>query len=484
MRIEGGEWLELDSFSMGLSNAGTIGSGGSGVGKSSAQDVKVLLGSSAEILALTDALTSGKLLGHIEIESYVNGANGLQLVDEFKFNDVLVSHLDNSNGVANSLGFDFASFTHGHVEQDDQGTAHGSVTGWDFALNTALAGDAPQAEAADGPLAEQVSPAAELHSFVRIEGGDWLELDMFSLGQENEDTGSTGGGAGTGKALANEVFLHLGSSAQILALTDALADGKLLGNVEIETYTTGEKGLQLVDEFKFNDVLVTDLANGNGLAGTLSYDLSFDYGSFTHGHVEQGGTQSDTTGWDFVHNTALAGDAPQAEAAEGPLADQVSPNANLDYYVHFDGADGWLRLDSFGMELSNTGTIGSGGSSAGKSSAHDVNLLLGSSAEILALTDTLASGDLLQNVEIEAYASGENGPQLVDEFRFNKVLITGLDSSNANANSLSFDFASFSHGHVEQDDQGTAHGSVTGWDFVQNTTATAPLPHADVDLFA
>ncbi|MEO8135682.1 MAG: type VI secretion system tube protein Hcp, partial [Betaproteobacteria bacterium] len=371
-------------------------------------------------------------------------------------------------------------------EQDSKGATQSSSTGWDFATNTAVSGVTPVPDEAKQIPADSVAPNADLHYFVKIEGGDWLDLDSFSMGLQNTGSiGSGGGGGGSGKASADNVVLNLGSGATILELTHDLASGAHLKSIEIEAYASGgSKGLQLVDEFKYDDVLLTKLDT----AGTAN-QVSFDFASFTHGHVEQdakGGTQSDVTGWDFNTNTALTGSNPLPDAAKAVTESQVSAGADLDYYVHFDGADGWLRLDSFSMGLSNSGSISSGsGGGTGKSVAQDVHLLLGSSAEILALTDALDKGTHLKNVEIESYASGgDKGPQLVDEFKFNDVLVNSLDTTNASTNALTFDFASFTHGHVEQDSKGATQSSSTGWDFAHNIAVTAPLPHADVDLFS
>jgi len=221
-------------------------------------------------------------------------------------------------------------------------------------------------------------------------------------------------------------------------------------------------------------------------------ELTFDFGSFTHGHIEQdakGALQSTVTGWDFVENKAVSSPPlPVADVGDKVLPEpQIAAGADLNYYVHFDGmaANTWLALDSFSMGLSSTSFLGSGGggAGAGKVTNSDVQLSLGSSAEILKLTAALDSGKYLQNVEIEAYApGGDKGPQLVDEFKFDTVVLTSLQTTNASTNELTFDFGSFTHGHIEQDAKGALQSTVTGWDFVQNHAVLSP-PLPDPDLF-
>jgi hypothetical protein len=85
--------------------------------------------------------------------------------------------------------------------------------------------------------------------------------------------------------------------------------------------------------------------------------------------------------------------------------------------------------------------------------------------------------------EVEAYAAGGKESQLVDQYYFQDVLVTGLQSDGANANEVSLDYGAFSHGHIEQDIKGGAGPTTeTGWDFVHNDSFSHPVA-ADVDLF-
>ena len=82
----------------------------------------------------------------------------------------------------------------------------------------------------------------------------------------------------------------------------------------------------------------------------------------------------------------------------------------------------------------------------------------------------------VDGVEIEAYRPGGDGPQLVDQFYFEQVFVTGLQtdgSAYATSNSLEFAFGKFNHGHIDQDLKGGA-GAVTeaGWDFIKNLSFT------------
>ena len=133
-------WLQLEAFSLGLANSVTFGGGGASVGKVTASDVSLLLGSNLELVDLAGALASGKFLNNIEIEAYRPGGDKA-LVDQYYFEDLLFTGLGTGNGGGSSLSFDYARFNHGHVEYNEKGMKAGETeSGWDFALNKSFTG--------------------------------------------------------------------------------------------------------------------------------------------------------------------------------------------------------------------------------------------------------------------------------------------------------------------------------------------------------
>ncbi|HEX4984748.1 MAG TPA: Ig-like domain-containing protein [Burkholderiales bacterium] len=367
------------------------------------------------------------------------------------------------------------SFTY-VISDGNGGTASATVA-------VSVAGLAEPASASNH-VQPSVAPGTELEYVVRFDNGQWLSLDGFSMGITSPSSlGSSSGGAGGGKAKADEAKLSLGSSGALVDLTGQLLGGDTIKAVEIEAYRSTGEGRQLVDEFKFTNAQLTSLDSGNGTDNTLGLQV----GQFTHGHVDYddkgAAHDSSVTGWDFTANKAFSGALPVADAAKIVPADEVGPGANLVSYVRFEGSDGWLRLDSFSLGLQNTGSQDSGGGGVGKSSADPATLVLGSSTEILALTDAIDKGTELKNVEIESYVGGSEGLRLVDEFKFDNVHLTGLQTSDAATNVVQFDFAQFTHGHVDYDRTGAAHDTTsTGWDFAAHHEISAPAPHPDVLL--
>src|SRR4029077_3925334 len=107
-------------------------------------------------------------------------------------------------------------------------------------------------------------------------------------------------------------------------------------------------------------------------------------------------------GFDFqtVSDADGLGPAIHGDAIKAKLENVDSLDSNLQYYVSWEGSDGWLQLGSFSVGATSTGSvIFSGGGGAGKAIASDLNFTLGASAQLLQLEDALTSGKHLENLE-------------------------------------------------------------------------------------
>jgi type VI protein secretion system component Hcp len=276
----------------------------------------------------------------------------------------------------------------------------------------------------------------------------------------------------------------LGTSGTGVELTEYLGTGQQLKSVEIAAYKPAGFGEQLVDAFKFEGVVVSALGTSGSLYETVN-ELSFDYAKFGHTRFEytdKGTLLGDAdVGFDFAVGTLGGDGGPGAGPTfKGQLDEGASTQALLDYYVHFDGIGGaneWLRLDSFsmGMQANEAGD----GSFTGKVTANDVLLMLGSSKALVDLTEDLLTGQSIKSVEIEAYRAGQ-GQELADEYRFEDVLVSALQSVDAADNELSLQFGKFSHGHVAYDAKGASSWVSEGFDFTQNQAFNGPAPDADL----
>jgi type VI protein secretion system component Hcp len=457
-------WLQVSSFDTGMSG---------GSGQATAEDAVLTLGSSSQLVQLTGMLLSGKELKGVEVEAYRMDGAQPKLVDEYKFQDVTLTGLDTANVSANALTFNYVQYAEGHIAYDAKGSPSTITTGgWDFGNNTAFSGGTPVADAISKQLTGGVAPGTDLDYYIRFDTAgvlnSWLKLGAFSE--------SFAAGADGGKVSAFDVMGLLGSNSAMPNLVEALGSGTHLSGVEIEAYSQGTT--QLIDQYYFSDAALTGL-QVNGSAGFTADSVSFDFGGFAHSHQELDAKGApgavSSVAWDFANAQPETAPAHTADAVAGTLADALPMDTPLSYFVTYDGAPGWLPVSWFSTGM-NGGT--------GQASADDVMLALGSSKQLVDLTQALLSGKQLNSVEVEAYRMDGAQPQLVDEYKFEDVILNGLSTDgSATQNTLSFSYAKYGEGHIAYDANGAPSTITTGgWDFAHNTVFDGGTPHADIDF--
>ncbi len=410
-----GEWLEIGSYSLGVTNAGM-------------SDVSVTLGSSNELVELTRLLAHGARVESAEIEVYRSG----EIIDELVFSDVVITGLESVNATRamdSELSFGFAGLKHGHQLYDPATGAKAGTTG-----------HTPTPEGLDGPLAVVVTPTPSLglDYFMRAHGltEGWIKLQGFSFGMASSGMSDAAATMSTGSGAAR--------------LFQAMANGEPIKSIEIEAY----QGMKLVDEFTFDDAVLTHHQAGTQGLGT-SHTVGFGSAKFGHTHVEAAGTvPNESMTWDFTTNTGDdSGPVATQDGLDGKQENLVTEN--LHYYLRVEGVgepNEWLRLNSYSVELELPTSGGTGGSGAGKVIMHDLEAALGSSSQLVELTEALGAGKHFEHAELEIYRILDGGArQIVDEFRFEDVVVRELLSETATRNTLALDYGDVSYGHALYD---------------------------------
>jgi len=289
-----------------------------------------------------------------------------------------------------------------------------------------------------------IEPGTPLDYYIRFDGtgaaNNWLKLGTFS------HVFTTDAGNSAGKITVSDVETQLGSNSVMPELVAMLGNGTALKGVEIEAYSQGTT--QLVDQYFFSEAVLTGLQVSASFNNTAD-SASFEFGGFAHSHQELDaqGAQGPVTsvGWDLVNDAPASAPAHTADALSGTLADSLSPSdPPLSYFMTYDGAPGWLQVGIAG----DRGFIIGMTSGAAGAMADDATLTLGSSKELVQLSEALLSGKHLNSLEVEAYRTDGAQLQLVDEYKFQDVLLTGLglDTANGIANALSFNYAQYARG--------------------------------------
>jgi len=377
--------------------------------------------------------------------------------------------------------------------------------GFDFASGkgSVIPAPSPAADAFDDPLVESFKGG---EYFIRFEGTGFDSSHWLRLGSFETDIGTSvvgGSKAATrGRVVAQEVEGGLGSGAAIIDLTNALLSGKQLQEVEIAVLGNDQdSGVKLVlDTWRFANVQVTGLGTQADAQSTTN-DLSFSFDEFGRSYGT-GGSGAEM-GFDLTGGGAAPSAQPPSpeELTSGNLGDGLDVGADLQYFARFEGngvtAD-WLRLDSFSMGLSRPASSGATGQTkaANRPTAEDTVLVLGSSRQVVELTEAMVQGTVLKGVEVEAYgpAMDGSGMTLVDEFHFDNVLIAGVRSSgeatlgsgevNTASHAITLGLSKFTHSHIEYDPfgGGGSGDSGVGFDFAsgKGSVISAPTPDADV----
>ncbi|HSA89262.1 MAG TPA: VCBS domain-containing protein [Burkholderiales bacterium] len=411
-----GKWVELDSYSLGV---GT--------------EVSVTLGSSHELVELTRLLAQGVQIESAQLEVYRAGEEGMEIVEEFLFDGVALTGLQSANAAGNTLSLTAESFQHGYQLYNT------------FGLKTGVLGHTPNAEAVGGPLSADIAYNAPLQYFMRAGGvTDWIQLQRFSFEVQNGSVSDAAATMSTGSGAAK--------------LLQAMAEGQHIESVEIEAY----QGAKLVDEFVFEGVRLTR-QEADGQAFGTSHGVSFDFAGFGHTHAEHGlgAVTTESMTWNLAGGTAPAA----TPDANGGPREALAPGS-LHYFLRFDGVgepNEWLRVDSYELELDRSGGA----------VMRDLSAALGSSSQLVELTAALGSGREFTYAELEIYRFAEGGPQILEEYMFENVRVTGLESTTATQNALAFDYGNLSYGHAIYDPES---GALQGY-------AGGHMPDADITYF-
>ncbi len=476
-------WVELDALSLGFSNSGTF----QGAGKTHAADVNFSLGSNELTNVLTSDLLKGTEVAHVAIQVYTPDFKGGAdvLVESYAFDNVLFNSLSTSSGGTSNISFAYERFAQTHIGRDSKGIAlPANKLGWDLVDNEQ---STPAAALAKSDVLPTV-PGDVLRYIIKFEGAglsaDWLELSSFSTG-----IASTGGlgalGVTPGKVSAQDLSFVLGASNTAVAVTEALLNGAHITNVNIEGYRTNGGTFQLVDEYLFTDVLATSIGSNSNGQTNLFNAISVNYGSYGYAHQPYGANgktdgSARVVGWDFIEGKGgqpADGKPTGAAFLEGnKLGEQALGGSGLHTYIKFDGSAGWLELSGLSVAgISNSGTAALGG---GKLSFQDIFVTLGSSSELPNLVGWLAAGKELSHAEIEVYGGNlQNGKAtLVDEYRFDGVLLTSLNAgatSGGNAVNVSFAYERFTELHTGISSSGKLLPVESyGWDLLKNSDTT------------
>lgn len=348
-----------------------------------------------------------------------------------------------------------------------------------------------------GGLLPSTDAGTQLNYYMRYTDGagktsGWMSIDSFSWSGSAPFSILKGLGSSTGKAMPDAFSFQLGSGLAQASFTTALLKGTSFNNVEIEAYSPNQHGVgQVVQEYKFSTVFATGVSTSSTQNGQTGNDIAFVYKT-----VDSTLTPLDNQGKpvapiEMAWNVALQNTDLQpnqkvdtgADAQINHLLPDVATSTQLDYYVHIDGLNGWVKLDGFSMGFNADSSFLKGsGAAIGKPEADAVSLALGQNQILAKLINQMVAGRPV-NLQIESYLhNSANGPQLVDEYFFNQAYVSGFDNSNDAQSGVELVYSQFSHAHQAYDMLGrvdSQYSTRVGYDLATLTSITPPAPGAE-----
>jgi type VI secretion system secreted protein Hcp len=136
-----------------------------------------------------------------------------------------------------------------------------------------------------------------------------IEVLAYSLGFTNSGDVRTGGGAGSGKASAQDLSFTTFTSKASLPLFTAVVTGKIFANAVLTLRKAGATPLEFL-KIRLENVLVTsDSSGGSGGEDRPTENYSLNYGRIIFTYTGQDPTgaalPSIKAGFDFITNTKI-----------------------------------------------------------------------------------------------------------------------------------------------------------------------------------
>ena len=482
--VTGQQWIRLDSFSLEMVNSGTTHiSGGGGAGKVNFGDLVMTTSAAALDPSLRELLSTGAHLASGQIEIW--SADRETFLGEYVLEDiVLTSHelipdaAGGSDVRFSMMGESIAWFA---ADPNDPGGA-GQSAGWNIAqtdtAQTPGTPDVPEIVEVVPELPETVQYYLELPT---VAAGEWFAIENVSLEITNTASFLLGGGLTAGRAKYGDIAFDLVESDEAAVLRGYTATGMHL--VSAQVLAVSADGVVL-DSYALSDVLVTRAAF-MASAGSQSYtSFELNFGQISETTRDSSATVIDSYSFDIAGDTAasepLSAGAPALRPpAPGPLP-PIAPElpASAEIYLSLNGVTGqqWIRLDSFSLEMVNSGTTHiSGGGGAGKVNFGDLVMTTSAAALDPSLRELLSTGAHLASGQIEIWSADRE--TFLGEYVLEDIVLTSheLIPDAAGGSDVRFSMMgeSIAWFAADPNDPGGA-GQSAGWNIAQTDTAQTP----------
>ena len=452
------DWIDVLSFSYGLSNtSSSTGGGGGRASKVSFSELTVLTPIDKSMPLLFADSLDGKVAKSAELD--VVKGNGEMI--EYKLSDVIVTSVVDAGEGGDSRPVEQIDLRYSAVEFDYTPLNSDGSPGQTISA-TANAEAVTTSAAADLVATQQASSGGSSGflaylKYDSVNGGsqnpaypDWIDVLSFSYGVTQASSGSGHGGGGAGKVSSYElsVLVPLDQSMPLL-VADSL-DGKVAKTAELDVVKGNSEFLQ----YKLADVIITSIheeGHGGDERPVEQIDLRFTKIEWDYTPVNSDGSPGQTvsaTGElrSFVTSAAVALIPPPPAANSTPFV----------AYLKLDGVDGssqdadhkdWIEVLSYSEGISRSGGGSSGAGAEGKVAFSDLSVLTPVDKSLPTLFADASSGKLIKSGELDVVEADGT----VVDYKLSNVVISSISNKGSAGDSTPLEQINLQFTKIEWD---------------------------------
>ncbi len=439
--------IDIESFSWGMSNAGShAGGGGGGAGKVSMQDFHFVMPSNKASPQLLASVATGRMLPEATLLVRHNSPGQDADYLKYKLENVLVSSIQtqshDSSVPMEEVSFNFTKLTQWHVVQNPTtGRPETAVSGvWD---NRKL----PAAYSLGDSILDETQPSpGTVDMFLEVNGipGEsadskhkgTIEIESFSWGMSRAITDRNfAGGANAGKVNVQDFHFVTNVDKSSPALMLACATGQHISKAVLFVRKSGGQSDLDYLKYKFSDLLVSSYQMQSVDESQPLEEFSLQFRTLNESYTQ---TAVGGRGLPAVQfNWAVP---PAATRSLGPSAldNTTAPAAAVDMFLEIEGIPGEstdskhkgeIEILSFSWGATQTGSFGGGGGGgAGRLALEPFQVVTPLSQASPSLFSAVLSGQHFPQATLHVRNAGTAGETDYLKIKLSDVLVSSYQT--------------------------------------------------------
>lgn len=456
LRLENGEWVEIDGFSFGVQSGATATAG----------ELTITRQSDAFSASFAANATDGDEQPVLEIEVWRNGQNGAEPVASYDFGGVIASGFAASGDGTEKLVFEIEQFSETSRPLDPKIQQEETVS-WDFLQDQPTGSDATfdwNGSFADGSF------EAPLTYYLYVGEGsvtgpsagdyeqdpDWVVVDGF-LFDIDRPVVFEQNGLGIAGRTGSSLMVNVDSDTFDFSRIDARQFGGIPADVALVGVDQSDPNTPDVELFKIelDSAYVVASSTEAGPDG-LDQVITFGTEQISIASGPEGGASSQFDDYGFS--------SPSSPLQAG---DQPSSGGQLIYVLKY-GDEDWVTVDSFEFGASTSINGAQSQQQSTETTAHGLSVTRPSDDLSALFTEQAANGGDPELLDVEVWRL-ENGQYVpVANFTFDGTLVEDVALNGDSTETIHFEFTEFANDFASGE-PGDPPGF--GWDIIADQPA-------------